>query len=145
MEHQFDKVSAKIVAFNVRGLVEISCKEGRVMKSLLGLSIYLVSNDCNVILSGNIIFSAEQNMKGFPPKFIYGINQTLFRDNDNQFSYHSIVNTAIISIIGLCCCFVVCIVCIRVKISSKAENRSNQSMILKGKQDEGMELLTVSK
>ena len=103
MGHQFYNVSGKIVVFNTKGLIEISCRQNRLMQSILGLSIFVASDDCNILFNGNIVFKALKSSMGFSPELIYSLNYTL--SNDHLVPMHQTTNSFIMG-----CGFIVFIV-----------------------------------
>ena len=60
---------------NKPGIYEIGCKQGRLLKLVHGLAIFLATNDFS--MSGIISIQPEAGKKGFPPQYIFVSNRTL--------------------------------------------------------------------
>ena len=62
---------------NKPGIYEIGCKQGRLLKLVHDLAIFLATNDCTFSMSGIIFIQPEAGKKGFPPQYIFVSNRTL--------------------------------------------------------------------
>ena len=114
MLHQFDRIEAKILVVNMAGLIDINCVQGRILRSISGLSIFLISKDCNVQLTGNLLFTAVTGASGFEPKMIYNSSTILQSKVTFKYSTLSIINASILGVGFVFCCFL--LICIQVKI-----------------------------
>ena len=102
---------------NVAAVFEIRCKQGQLVKSTRGLSIFLISNDCSFTYSGQIIIQPEPNVIGFQPKFLFGLNKTLIKPRKMGRDWHKIGNSIMTAVIGAFVTIFLVIVCIRCSFS----------------------------
>ena len=139
MLHQFDRIEAKILVVNIAGLIDINCVKGRILRSISGLSIFLISKDCNVQLTGNVLFTAVSGVSGFEPKMIFNSSAIIQSKMTFQYSILSVVNSSILGTVFVFC--FVLLICVQVKVRS--DQRIVRATEVKGNEAE-MELLPVN-
>ena len=107
-------ITGRVVVTNEAAVFEVRCKEDHLLKSVQGLAIFIISDDCAFICSGQIIIQPKLNVAGFRPKFVFGLNKTLIRPTRIIVDYHKIGNsviTAICCVIGTIIFIIICIRC----------------------------------
>ena len=98
---------------NKAGLVEIGCKNWRLIKTIIGLSIFLVTNDCNFLINGLVLINSDDKVDGMSPQFLFGLNHTLSKSYD--LDTHKISNTIVTIVNGWLMLSMWIVVCIKVK------------------------------
>ena len=119
--HTFNDVISRIVLINKKCLIECTCKHGRIMKKLNGLSGLMLSRDCNLLIDGQSIFKAEVNIKGSIPKILFQYNYTLIKPVETEFEYNDEIQFALM---GLLMIVLVIWVCIKKLIYIKKSEQS---------------------
>ena len=117
IKQQLKDVVGRVVVANVAAVFEIRCKQGQLVKSTRGLSVFLISNDCSFTYSGQIVIQPEPNVLGFQPKFLFGLNETLIKPRKMGRDWHKIGNSVMTGTIGALITIVLVIVCIRCSFS----------------------------
>ena len=94
-------------------MFEINCKQGQLIKVTKGLAFFIISDDCSLAVSGQIIIQSE-DVQGFPPNFLFGLNQTLSKNRHKSMDWHkhgNSIGVAMFGIILAICCVVMCVKC----------------------------------
>ena len=113
IRQRIKNITGKLVVANKRALFEIRCKQGQLVKATKGLAIFIISDDCSFAISGQIIIQSE-NVAGFPPNFLFGLNKTLSKNRYNHMDWHKFGNSiasAMIGVIMAICCVIICVRC----------------------------------
>ena len=96
VEQRFGRFLAKITIANQAALIEISSKQGQLIKNTRGLSIFLISLDCSFNLNGMRLVEADPSENGFQPQLIYMRNDTLTKEDQSKLNPHTISNSSIL-------------------------------------------------
>ena len=96
VEQRFGRVLAKIIIANQAALIEISCKQGQLIKNTRGLGIFLITLDCSFNLNGMRLVEADPSENGFQPQLIYMRNDTLTKEDQSKLNPHTISNSSIL-------------------------------------------------
>ena len=99
---------------NVAAVYEIRCKLGQLVQSSKGLVMFLISDDCSFTMSGQIIIQPKQNVEGFSPKYLFGLDTTLVKPRKLGLDLHKIGNSASLGFVAICISIFCIILCVKV-------------------------------
>ena len=106
-------ITGKLVAASKQASFEIRYKQGQLVEVTKNLAVFMSSDDCSLAFSGQIIIQSE-DVPGFPPNFLFGLNKTLSKNRHNSMDWHKNGNSiaaAMFGIILAICCVVMCVKC----------------------------------
>ena len=76
--------------------------------------MFLISDDCSFTRSGQIIIQPKQNVEGFSPKYLFGLNATLVKPRKLGLDLHKIGNSASLGFVAICISIFCIILCVKV-------------------------------
>ena len=138
VEQRFGRFLAKITIANQAALIEISSKQGQLIKNTRGLSIFLISLDCSFNLNGMRLVEADPSENGFQPQLIYMRNETLTKEDQSELNPHVISNSSILGTFVIV--FIGLYVVIYVKISY-TKSEQNYTIVREPKPDTEMTIM----
>ena len=103
-------ITGKLIIANKQALFEVRCKQGQLIKVTKGLAFFIISDDCTLAVSGQIIIQSE-NVPGFPPNYLFGLNVTLNKYEHHSMDWHKTGNSVAAVIILAFCCAVIWVKC----------------------------------
>ena len=113
VQQRVKNVTGKIIVTNAAAVIEIRCKKGQLLKSASGLAIFIISDDCSFTMAGQVVIRPNLHVAGFPPAFVFGLNRTLSRPEQNFIDYHKIGNSVLTTVFCLIAIIIFVIICVR--------------------------------